>query len=462
MALPRLQRSTPPLPVGIVHLGPGAFCRAHTMTYLSDAMEPADMAWGVCAVSLTSRKTIDQLVPQGGAYTAVELRPDDRRSRVIEVISRALAFRDHRREVMAQLVDPMTRIVSLTITEKGYALPAAPEDNTAPEILAQALAMRRLAGHRPFTVLSCDNLSGNGEVMRDLVLGQCARHEPGLVDWVANEGRFPCTMVDRITPATTGADIDDLERRSGYRDEACVVHEPFGQWIIEDRFVDAARPALERAGVLMVDDVSPHEVMKLRCLNAAHSAIAYIARAMGHETIAQSMGDRDIARFIDALWERDILATLPPTPGIDSRAYCRTLRDRFANRGVHHRLSQIGADGSAKLGQRIFPTMVANIRAGRGSEGLCLVVAAWIDSIRTLDRIGPDAAFADPRAAELRKILSHDSSDEACVEGLLALQDLVPGEIAGHGPTRQALVGYLRALRSGTMRDVVLQCLRSS
>ena len=451
----RLQRASAPAPVGIVHLGPGAFFRAHTMTYIAEAVAKSGGDWGVCAVSLTSRRTLNQLKPQGCAYTAVELRPEGPSHQIIEAISEILALRDDRQSVMARLVDPATWIVSLTITEKGYADPDPESKDTAPAIIAEALHQRWSAGARPFTVLSCDNLTGNGTIIRDLVLKRCETYEPAFADWVAREGRFPSTMVDRITPATTEADIDALEEQAGYRDEACVVHEPFRQWVIEDDFVDGQRPDFKAAGALLVEDVEPFEMLKLRCLNAAHSALAYMGTAMGLETIAQCMDDTQLVAFIRSLWRNDILPTLRPTPGIEPAAYCDQLAERFSNPAIHHKLSQIAMDGSLKVKQRILPTMRDNLRADRSSASLTLVMAAWMAFVRQKCSDGGASALHDPRAGELCEAIQKAKKDGAYVDSLLALDDLIPEELRNDADTVALLRTTVNELQDEGMQAVL-------
>jgi fructuronate reductase len=453
----RLQRSSAAAPMGIVHLGPGAFFRAHTMIYIAEAIARSGGDWGVCAVSLTSRRTVDQLEPQGCAYTAVELGPEGRSHQIIETISESLALRDDRQSVMARLVDPATRIVSLTITEKGYADPDPESKDTAPAIIAEALHQRWSAGSRPFTVLSCDNLPGNGTIIRDLVMKRCAAYEPAFADWVAGEGRFPSTMVDRITPATTDADIEALEDQAGYRDEACVVHEPFRQWVIEDDFVDGQRPDFEAAGALLVEDVEPFEMLKLRCLNAAHSALAYMGTAMGHETIAQCMDDRHLVAFIRSLWRSDILPTLRPTPGIDPAAYCNQLAERFSNPAIHHKLSQIAMDGSLKVKQRIMPTMLDNLRQGRPSPGMTMVMAAWMEFVRRKCSDQGPSALHDPRAAELCRFTRSTDDIVSMVEGIFALEDFFLTTLASDAATKELVVGALREIRAQSVRTAILR-----
>jgi fructuronate reductase len=259
---PLLTRSTAPRPkVGIIHLGPGAFFRAFGAVYTAEAMKAAGGDWGIRAVSLRSPDIRDKLAPQGYAYTAVTLAPDGAQHQVVEVVEDILVAPEDPGAVLQAMADPSVKIVSLTITEKGYChnpatgelrlddpdiahdLAQADAPRSAPGFLVHALALRRTAGLRPFTVLTCDNLPHNGALTRRVVLTFAQAFDPALAAWIKAECRFPATMVDRITPATTEADVAALARAAGYTDNGCVMHEPFRQWVIEDDFVDGQRPA---------------------------------------------------------------------------------------------------------------------------------------------------------------------------------------------------------------------------
>ncbi|MEC8295467.1 MAG: mannitol dehydrogenase family protein, partial [Pseudomonadota bacterium] len=274
---PRLTRPDGPAPkVGIVHLGPGAFFRAFNAVYTHEVLAAQGGDWGILAVSLRSPAARDQLQPQGGAYTSVTLSPEGPETQVITAIRDVLVAPEDPEAVLAAMADPAVKIVSLTITEKGYchepatgqlrlddpgikadlANPAAPQ--TAPGFIVEALARRRAAGVAPFTVLSCDNLPSNGVLARGFVLEFARARDADLADWIAAEGRFPSTMVDRITPATTAADVAQLQATTGYYDPGAVMHEPFRQWVIKDDFVNGDRPAWETAGAQLVKSVEAH------------------------------------------------------------------------------------------------------------------------------------------------------------------------------------------------------------
>lgn len=392
--LPRLCRAAGPLPgIGIVHLGLGAFFRAHGAIYVEEAMAASGGDWGILGVSLRSPAIRDALSPQGGIYTALELAPDGPRARVVTAVRDVLVAPEDPAAVLDAMAAPGVRIVTLTVTEKGYCHePATGRLNavhpeivhdlahalpvSAPGFLVRALQRRRAAGLDPFTVLTCDNLPGNGALVRGLVLELAGRIDADLARWIGDNGRFPATMVDRIVPATTEADIARVAELTGSHDAAPVVHEPFRQWVVEDDFVGGVRPDLGSVGVQLVEDVAPFELMKLRMLNGTHSALAYLGYLAGHETISDCLSDPSFRAFVRRLWTSEIIPALTPPPGADLATYADALERRYANRAIRHRTWQIAMDGSQKLPQRILGTLASNIEAGRRSPGLMLAIAA--------------------------------------------------------------------------------------
>ena len=428
---------------GIVHFGPGAFFRAHFAVYTDEAMALAGGGWGITAVSLKSPRAVDQLGPQGGVYTAVELAEGGRRARRIGAIAECLlAPRDPAR-VMAAIADPATRIVSLTITEKGYGYDPATggldaehadiaHDLATPDqpisamgLLLAGLRMRAAAGGGGLTVLSCDNLAENGKVTGAVLHEYTRAVAPDMSGWIEDHIRFPSAMVDRITPATTQADLDRLEAEAGYRDEAAVMHEPFRQWVIEEEFA-AGRPAWDRVGAEMVKSVAAHERMKLRCLNGTHSALAYLGALAGHETVAEATRDPVFAAFCTRLWAEEIVPTVPPPEGTDLRAYTAALLARYQNPAIRHLTHQIAMDGSQKLPQRIIATLADTLAAGRPAPGLCLVLAGWMRYAGEVNDRGVRHEIADPMAAELRA--AHRAAEP--VRAFLALEAVFPRAIA--------------------------------
>jgi fructuronate reductase len=282
---------------------------------------------------------------------------------------------------------------------------------------------------RPFTVLTCDNLPANGELVRGLVIELAALIDRDLADWISSEGRFPSTMVDRITPATTPEDIAQVEALIGYHDAAPVMHEPFSQWAVEDDFVDGAHPDLASAGVQMVEDVAPFEDMKLRMLNGTHSALAYAGYLAGHETIADTVGDPVFADFARALWS-EIIPTVHAPEGVNLTAYADALFDRYANPAIRHRTWQIAMDGSQKLPQRLLGTLRDRFEDGRSSPMLSLAVAAWMRYVGGADETGTPIDVRDPMADELRRLCDGATTPADRVTALLSVREIFPADIA--------------------------------
>jgi fructuronate reductase len=454
---PRLTRRGEAPEVGIVHLGPGVFFRAFQAIYTDEAMAAAGGDWGICAVSLQSPTARDQLAPQGGVYTSVTLAPEGPEYRVIGSIARVLVAPDDPEAVLAAMAAPEVRVVSLTITEKGYchepstgrlrldhpgiaadlANPSAP--STAIGFLVEALDRRRVAGSAPFTVLSCDNLPDNGHLVARVVADFARARDPALADWIVANVRFPATMVDRITPATTQDDIDRLAEAQGYRDEGCVMHEPFRQWVIEDDFTDGARPRWELAGAQLVQSVAAFETMKLRCLNGTHSALAYLGYLAGHETIADAVADAPFAALCRHLWTHEIVPMVPQPEGEDLAAYCDALLERYRNPAIRHRTWQIAMDGSQKLPQRLLGTVRDNLAAGRPVPGLALAVAGWMRYVGGIDEAGNRIDVRDPLAARLK--VASDRADDAAgkVAALLAIEDVFPPDLTADAGFRSAV-----------------------
>ncbi|WP_145108157.1 mannitol dehydrogenase family protein [Cereibacter sediminicola] len=430
-----------PAEIGIVHLGLGAFFRAHGAIYVEEAVKASGGDWSILGVSLQSPTMRDALAPQGFAYHAVEQGPEGETVRRVEVVRQVLVAKEDPEAVLAAMADPGVKIVSLTVTEKGYchnpATGALNPDHpdilhdladarprSAPGYLVRALQRRREAGLRPFTVLCCDNLPENGRVVRGVVLDLARRIDPALADWIAAEGRFPSTMVDRIVPATKPEDIERL-RAQGIEDNLPVMHEPFSQWVVEDDFVDGLRPDLGAVGVQLVQDVTPFEHMKLRMLNGTHSSLAYLGYLAGHETIAETVADPVFAAFVQHLWRDEIIPALTPPPGVDLAAYADQLFQRYSNPAIRHRTWQIAMDGSQKLPQRILGTLAENLAADRPSPGLMLAVAGWMRYVSGTDENGQLIEVKDPLADELRRRAAEG------VPALLALRAVFPEELAG-------------------------------
>lgn len=451
--LERLKRSgAPKVEAGIVHLGLGAFFRAFGAVYIEDAVRLSGGDWGIIGVSLQSATTRDQLAGQDFVYNVVTPHSDTScNHRTVEIIQDVLVAPENPEAVLAAMADPKIRIVTLTVTEKGYCHDPATGNlkldhadirhdlantlpKSAPGFLVRALQRRREAGVPPFTVLTCDNLPENGKLVRRAIIDLASEIDPALAAWIAEEGRFPSTMVDRITPATKTEDIGRLAWKLGYVDQAPVMCEPFRQWVIEDDFViaygDDARPDLAAAGAEMVRDVTAYEHMKLRMLNGTHSSLAYLGFLAGHETISDAVADPAFARFVKRLWRAEIMPSFKAPDGVDLEAYADALFERYSNTAIRHRTWQIAMDGSQKLPQRILGTISDNLSAGRESPGLVLAVAGWMRYVGGIDEKGEPIEVKDPLAERLRALSDQAGTPEATVAALLGVREVFSAQMA--------------------------------
>ncbi|BDZ41414.1 mannitol dehydrogenase [Paraoerskovia sediminicola] len=452
-ALPRLDR-TSALPdevrrpvaapsdtgVGIVHLGIGAFHRAHQAVCTQDAMDATvDLRWGILGVTQRSRTVVDQLRPQGGAYGVLTTGEQDS-VRVIGAVVDAAHPATETRRVLDTIAAPTTHLVTLTVTEKGYSrgpdggldqalvgadLAALRDEETgrtagadpvpstsAVGLLVRGLAARRRAGGSPITVLTCDNMVDNGRVLAALVRDAVRHALPGdegdaLRAWLDTSVTFPCSMVDRIVPATTDEHRRRAEAVTGVRDDGLVVAEPFFQWVVEDSFA-GPRPAWERGGATIVDDVAPYERAKLRMLNGTHSLIAYAGAVAGHVTIADAVRDPAIEKAARAYLFEDALPGVD-VPGMDLPAYGEEILARFADPGTGHTTIQVAMDGSQKIPFRWAPVAADSLAAGRSADGVAAGLAAWVRFVvRAVQDDG--LPLVDPRAQELRAAVAGASA----------------------------------------------------
>jgi len=425
---------------GIVHIGPGAFHRAHQAVYTDDVLARHGGDWRIEGVSLRSTAVADALNAQGGRYTLVIRGDGPPVYRPVHSISRVHAATRGMEPVMAALARPATRIVSLTVTEKAYA--DRTEDGVA-DILARALHARRGAGHDPFTVLSCDNLPHNGAAARKAVLQAAHRIDAGLATWIDERGAFPSTMVDRITPAGDADLPAEVARATGFADHAPVVTEPFSQWVVEDDFA-CGRPAWQDAGVLMVADVVPFERMKLRMLNGAHSMLAYAGFLSGHTYVRDAMASPELARLV----ARHVAAaarTLGPLDGIDFAAYAEDLLRRFRNPQIAHETRQIAVDGSQKMPQRIFDPAIDALDRGHDTEPFAFATAAWLRYLGGRHDDGRPYALCDPREDDFAALADLCAQDT--VDAVFALPDLVPRPLACSSDFRRAVAIQLETMR---------------
>jgi fructuronate reductase len=446
----------------IVHLGLGAFVRAHLAAYTEDVLERRGGAWGMVGASLRSPDQRDRLAPQEHLYTVCTLAPEGTTHRVFGCVIGSLVGPDDPAALVARMAAPTTRIVSLTVTEKGYchdpargALDLAHPDirhdlagGAAPRstigFIVAALAARRAVGLPPFTVLTCDNLPSNGHLLRGLVLAFARERDADLARYIAGEVPFPSTMVDRIVPATTDADRDAVVHALGLVDEAAIVAEPFRQWVIEDAFA-SGRPAWEDEGAEIVADVAPFELMKLRLLNGAHSTLAYLGQLAGFETVSEASSDPTLAAVLERLW-REVRPTVPrPAPELE--AYTGRLAQRFRNPSIRHRTAQIAMDGSQKLPQRLLGPVRDRLAAGAPIDALTLAVAAWMAFVARSAQDGA-APLSDPLGAELtRRARSAGADPETLVSTLLDLPAVFGADLPADPRLRKPLAAALASIR---------------
>ena len=456
---------------GIVHLGIGAFHRAHMAVYVDDVLR-ADPSWGIIGASLRRPDARRALAPQDFLYTLVVRSGSGTATRVIGSVLDVLDAATQRAELIAVMTDPRIRIVSITVTEKGYCHdPATGEldsrhpdilhDLTHPEapistpgLIVRALELRRAAGIAPFTVLCCDNLPANGETTARIVTGFAALRDKGLADYIASEVAFPSTMVDRIVPATTEADRRLVLEATGVMDAWPVVTEPFTQWVVEDRFPNG-RPPLGKAGVQLVANVQPFELMKLRMLNGSHSLIAYLGYLGGYRYVNEAIADPALRTFIREFMTDEVMDTLP-TDFCDLVAYREALLDRFCNPVLLHRTWQIAMDGSQKLPQRLLGTIRDRLARGLPAARAALGVAAWMRYVTGVDEQGCEIEVRDPLATRLRRIA--DSAGEApgqLVDALLRVTEVFGDDLPRNESFRTALISYLASLfRRGSLETV--------
>ncbi|WP_052864190.1 mannitol dehydrogenase family protein [Streptomyces niger] len=479
-------RALSPADTGIVHLGLGNFHRAHQAVYTAAALAREDGAWGVLGVAGRSTDVADALRAQDLRYTVAEVSPDGVRCTIPAVHTGVLVAAHEPEQVQRALAAPGTRVVSLTVTEHGYTYsprtggldldhPGIRADlrggRTAPRTtlgrIVRALQGRAATHGAPVTVLSCDNLVGNGDHTRRLV-EEFIDHLPAaeraeVAAWLAaGHVTFPNTMVDRIVPATTDAERAAVAEALGLHDEVPVPAEPFTMWVLEDRFA-ASRPAWEAGGALFTDDVEPYELLKVRLLNGTHSLIAYLGALAGRDTIPQSTALPFVAEAARAVLLDEYLPSLTVPDDVDLDAYVAQLFTRWANSALGHRTRQVGSDGSVKLRQRVPDPALLHLRAGRMPHHLALTVAAYLSCMAPAPGFDPGehaAAMADPARERLRALRSrtHDARSFATA----VLDDGLLGDALPDHPAFAARIGdFLDLLRTHGPRAAATEAARS-
>ena len=423
---------------GIVHLGVGAFHRAHQAWYTEQVLNSQSGDWMITGASLRSPRVRDQLAPQEGLYTLVQRDGDDRHYQVIGAIKDIVVGPEAPEKLIHRLADPHTRVVTLTITEKGYCydgdrdglqqdnadidadvhnFPARPV--TAIGYLVAALQLRRDTDAGGVTLLSCDNLSHNGRVLKTVVEDFARRVDPALLNWIADHVTFPSSMVDRIVPASTEADLAALEEDLGLADQGAVFTEPFSQWVIEKHFARGA-PDWQGAGAIYTDDVGPFEAMKLRLLNGSHSLMAYLGYLAGFEFVHEVMEEGGFRALVEAFMSTQAEPTLAVPDAFDLDDYKRQLCQRFSNRALNHRLYQIAQDGSQKIPQRWVRGAETLIASNLDTELTALAVAGWIRYLQGCRDNGETYQVDDPALPTLQSALAADDP-VAAVLGIRAV-----------------------------------------
>jgi mannitol 2-dehydrogenase len=446
--------------VGIVHFGVGGFHRAHQAMYIDRLLEKGLVTdWGICGVGVmpSDRKMADVMAAQDGLYTLLLEKPDG--SRDARVIGSIVDYRyapDDPEAVVELLAAPSTRIISLTITEGGYNIDGLGDGVSVFGLVADALSRRRDRGIGSPTIVSCDNIEGNGDVARQAFTTYAERTHPGLGEWMSANTRFPNSMVDRITPVTT-PDVIAAVAELGVDDQWPVAAEPFTSWVLEDDFSDG-RPPLEEAGVLLVDDVTPYELMKLRLLNASHQCLCYFAYLAGYRLVHDAAGDPLFAEYLRAYMDSEATPTLTPVPGIDLPDYKRTLIERFANPGVKDTIVRLCFGSSDRIPKWLLPVIRANLAAEGPVRLSAATVASWARYAEGVDEQGERIDVQDQLAATLVPLArSQHQNPTAFIENTDVF-----GDLASQPPFVEAYLWALDSLHRDGARATLETLLKET
>lgn len=436
-ALSRPTYARPDLKPRLLHIGFGAFAKAHVAVFHDEMLRQSGSNWGVVVTRLHSgAEDLSDLDAADHLFTIGEMSDDDLKLRQIGAVIKTLhPKRDGITALVEQIADPDLSVITLTITEKGYCLsegrldlkhpgiiadldtPQAPK--TAIGVIVEGLRLRKAAGLDGLTVLSCDNLPTNGTLCRAAIMDFAAQQDAELSRWITQTCRFPCSMVDRITPAMTEASHQKLRAALGTPDPHGILCEPFRQWVIEDSFA-TDRPPWDLAEATFVDDVEPYEDMKLRMLNGSHSFLAYLGALSGKETIADCMADPVFKKAAHTLMMTEQAKTLEVPEGFDIAAYADDLIARFSNTALRHKTTQIASDGSQKLPQRLLNSVHEHLKAGRAWPLTALAIAGWMRYCRGQSEEGVSLPLNDPLAEQINALVS-DADDDAYVVNMTAL-----------------------------------------
>jgi mannitol-1-phosphate/altronate dehydrogenase len=434
----------------IVHFGVGGFHRAHQAVYFDQLAELGFTRWGMIGVGIRRPEMGQVLDAQDNLFTVVQRGGDDSAAKVIGSMMEYLLLAEDREAVRKRLTDPCIRLVTLTITADGYVLPDDPEDarDSVFGLVVDALDARRRAHHAPFTVLSCDNLPDSAAATREAVMGLARRRDPELARWIEERVSFPGSMVDRITPATTPGDRDEVEEDFEVGDRWPVITEPFSQWVIEDDFCND-RPPLDRVGALFVGDVAPYKLIKSRLLNGVHCALGYVGYLAGHRSTDQAMADPAVADFAERLMREEIAPLLPAdVPGMDVGTYCDTVLERLRNPSIGDQLARLCRRGSTKMPDYLLPSLHAAHAGDRPRTRLAFAVAAWMRYLRAVDLDGAPIDVQDARAEQLREAALRGGDDPGPLLALTDVFDDLADDATSVAVIHQSLAGAFSSAES--------------
>ncbi|MGX9417407.1 mannitol dehydrogenase family protein [Vibrio sp. WJH972] len=473
---PNYDRSN--LKTRIVHIGFGAFHRAHQGLYTSEMIEKTGSDWGICEINLFGGQLIKQLREQDHLYSVLEKNTDSNVSKISRaVIESVHPIHDGKQAVLDKLAEPQVAIVSMTITEKGYcadlstghldfnnsliisdlANPQTP--SSAIGYIVEALRIRKESNITPFTVMSCDNIQENSHVAKQVILDYANELDTNLGNWIEKNVTFPCTMVDRIVPAITEASLVELTESLGVEDPCGIVCEPFRQWVIEDNFVNG-RPEWDAVGAMFVADVIPFENMKLRMLNGSHSFLAYLGYLAGYRYIYETMADEAFRQAAFQLMSVEQASTLSMPEGTDLAEYANLLISRFSNASVKHETWQIATDGSQKLPQRMCESLRFHIENGTSVTWLILGIAGWMVYVGETDEKGEQIIVNDPMLEQLRDAYKGAETAEEIVLSLLRLSNIFGQDLIENKTFVTELISAVNELKTNGAKALITKTLQ--
>lgn len=437
---------------GILHMGIGAFHRAHQAYFTDKVLEKFGGDWRIIGVSLRSSRVRDEMEQQNYLYTVTEKENGVAKNRVIAAVEKILVAPEDPATVINKIADPSIKIITITVTEKGYYLNSDGSglDQTNKDILhdrsnpdqpktligylAAGLKRRMMQGTHPITVISCDNLSENSHKLKSVLFDFISESDDDLKGWIVRNVSFPATMVDRIVPAQTREHQMAMQKDTGYCDEACLLTEPFHQWVIENCFAGPV-PPWDKVGASIVEDVSVYEKMKLRMLNASHSMLAYLGYLSGCETIADAMSMPALKALVRRMLTEEMIPTLEVPIDFDIEAYLETIFQRFENRDLPYTTQQVASDGSQKIVQRLIPPLQEQLQKGDSIDLLTLALAAWARYVKGIDETGANYDVVDPRSTELQAF--SPLTGTAYCSAILEKVGVFPSELSGNSHFRQ-------------------------